>query len=179
VRRRWVIHSVGCVGGVCSRLHVIRNRSDVRNSYVVLQRVGAGAYRGSGAFWVGLECLGRRYRLGSRAPYTITLHVTRRRRVGAVWYATSIRATYTNHSRTDTTRCPLGPASDAARYDGALKSRLPAVPVTKTTPTNTTGTTTTPTGTTTTPTGTTTTPTGTTTTPTGTTTTPTSTTTDG
>ena len=152
VRRRWVIHPVECVGSVCSVLRVVRNRGAGRQQYVLLHRVAAGEYLGNGAFWVALECLGRTYRLGSRAPYTITLRVTRRQLIGNVWYATSVRATYENYARTDGTPCPLGPSSDAARYDGTISSRLPVVPVTKTvttpTPTTTTPTTTTPTTTT-------------------------------
>ncbi len=168
-RRTWDVHPVGCVDSACTRLQVVRNRGSVRDSYVVLQRVGAGSYAGSGAFWVALRCLGRRYSLGSRAPYTIGLQVTRRRLIGSVWYATRVHATYTNLSRTDGTRCPLDGASDAASYRGRLASRLPAPPVTTTTTTptgtTTTGTTTTGTGTSTTTTETTTTDTGTTTTP--------------
>ncbi len=169
VRRKWDIHPVGCVDSACTRLQVVRNRGAVRDSYVVLQRVGAGSYEGSGAFWVGLSCLGRRYSLGSRAPYTVDLQVTQRRLIGSVWYATRVHATYTNLSRTDGTPCPLDGASDAASYSGKLSSRLPAPPpvtTTTTTPTQTTTTETTTTGT-----GTSTTATGTTTTDTGTTTT--------
>jgi hypothetical protein len=129
VRRTWAIHPAGCARNVCQRLQVVRNRGRIRDSYVVLHRVGRGRYRGKGIFFVALKCLGRRYRLGSRVPYTITLQIARRELVGSVWYATSIRATYTNRSRTDATRCPLGPASDAARYVGKLTSRLPPRPV--------------------------------------------------
>jgi hypothetical protein len=125
VLRNWAIHPAGCVRSLCGQLQVVRNRGRIRDSYVVLHRIGIGRYRGSGVFWVALKCLGHRYRLGSRAPYTITLQVTRQRRVGSVWYATAIRATYANRSRTDGTRCPLGPESDAARYVGRLASRLP------------------------------------------------------
>jgi hypothetical protein len=129
VLRTWAIHPAGCVGSVCRRLQVVRNRGAIKNSYVALHRLGPGRYRGSGVFWVALECLGHRYRLGSRVPYTITLLVARSELVGSVWYATSIRATYANRSRTDGTRCPLDPASDAARYVGRLASRLPPQPV--------------------------------------------------
>jgi hypothetical protein len=167
VRRRWIVHPVGCLGSSCMRLQVVRNRGAVQNSYVVLRRVGPGSYQGSGVFWVGLRCLGRSYRLGSRAPYTIALEVTQRRLIGSVWYATRVYATYTNLSRSDGTPCPLDGASDAASYRGVLFSRLPAPPVTTTTttPTGTTTTGTTTTGTSTTTTQTTTTDTGTTTTP--------------
>ena len=135
VRRTWTIHPVGCVGSACGRLLVVRNRGAVQNSYVVLRRVGPGSYQGSGVFWVGLRCLGRSYRLGSRVPYTIELEVTQRRLIGSVQYATRVYATYTNLSRSDGTPCPLGAASDAASYSGSLVSRLPKPPVTITTTT--------------------------------------------
>jgi hypothetical protein len=167
VRRTWHVHPTGCVASACDRLQVVRNRGTVRNSYVVLRRVAPGSYQGSGVFWVGLRCLGRRYSLGSRAPYTIALQVTQRRLIGSVWYATRVHASYTNLSRTDGTPCPLDGASDAARYSGRLSSRLPAPPVTTTTttPTETTTTETTTTGTGTSTTSTETTTTGTITTP--------------
>ena len=168
VRRTWAIRSVACADGACSRLQVVRDRGSVQGSYVLLWRVAPGSYQGSGAFWVGLRCLGRRYSLGSRAPYTIDLQVTQRRLIGSIWYATRVHATYTNLSRTDATPCPLGGASDAASYSGKLTSRLPKPPpvtTTTTTPTGTTPTGTTTTETTTTPTETTTTFTGTTTAP--------------
>lgn len=129
VTRRWVISARGCSGGsVCDKLLLTRNRGPVRGSFVVLRRVGRGRFRGVGAFWSALRCLGHTHRLGSRAPYTIALSVTRRRRIGSVWYATALRATYANRSRSDGTRCPLGPAHDAARYEGRLTSRLPKPP---------------------------------------------------
>ncbi len=148
VRRTWAIRSVTCADSACSRLQVVRNRGSVQDSYVVLWRVAPGSYQGSGAFWVGLSCLGRRYSLGSRAPYTIDLQVTQRRLIGSVWYATRVHAAYTNLSRTDATPCPLGGASDAASYSGRLTSRLPKPPPATTTTTTPTGTTTTETTTT-------------------------------
>ncbi len=129
VWRRWLINALDCHGGsVCSRLFVTRNRGRVRGSFAILHRVGPGEYRGHGAFWTPLRCLGRTHRLGSRAPYTLTLTVTRSRRIGSVRYATAVRATYINPARSDNTRCPLGPAHDAARYRGRLTSRLPKPP---------------------------------------------------
>jgi len=129
VTRRWAIQALGCLGGsACNRLLVTRNRGYVQGSFVVLHRIAPGQYRGSGAFWVPLQCLGRVYILGSRVPYTITLTVGSRRRIGSVWYATSVSATYVNPARSDSTRCPLGQAHDAARYLGRLTSRLPKPP---------------------------------------------------
>jgi hypothetical protein len=129
VTRKWVLHSRDCDLSVCDRLLLTRNRGSVKGSFVILRRVGPAHYRGSGAFWVALECLGRRYRLGSYVPYTIDLHVVGLRQIGSIRYATAVRATYVNRSRGDNTRCPLGPASDAARYTGRLVSKLPKPPV--------------------------------------------------
>ncbi len=129
VRRRWTVVALGCDGGsVCNRLLVTRNRGPVADSFTVLHRIGAGRYSGHGAFWAPLECLGRTHALGSHVPYTLTLAVARRRRIGSIWYATAVRATYANAKRSNSTRCPLGPAHDAARYRGRLTSRLPKPP---------------------------------------------------
>ena len=129
VTRRWTVSARRCAGGsVCDQLLLIRNRGPVRGSFVVLHRIGRGRYRGTGAFWTALRCLGHTFRLGSRAPYTITLAVARRRLIGSLWYATVLDATYANLNRSDGTRCPLGPAHDAARYKGWLRSRLPKPP---------------------------------------------------
>ncbi len=129
VTRRWLVNAIDCHGGsACNRLFLTRNRGRVSGSFTVLHRVGPGRYTGRGAFWAPLECLGRRHRLGSRVPYTITLSVAHRRRIGSVWYASTVQATYVNPSRSDRTRCPLGLAHDAARYRGRLTSRLPKPP---------------------------------------------------
>lgn len=129
VNRKWVLHSRGCKLSVCPRLLLTRNRGKIRGSFVILRRVGVGHYRGSGDFWAPLECLGRRHRLGSFAPYTINLWVFRLKQLGGIRYATGVNATYVNRTRTDNTRCPLGLVSDAARYSGRLVSKLPKPPV--------------------------------------------------
>lgn len=125
VNRKWEVQSRDCDHSVCGRLLVTRNRGSVKGSFVILRRVGVGHYRGSGDFWAPLQCLGQIHALGSFVPYTIQLWVFRRKAVNGIRYATGVNATYVNRSRTDNTRCPLGPASDSARYTGRLISPLP------------------------------------------------------
>jgi hypothetical protein len=127
-RRRWVITSSDCRRSTCRVLHLDRQRSDHRHSRLTLLRTGAGRYMGTGAFGVALSCLGRVARHGSRAVYSITLRVTAATTIGGVRFAQRIAATYDNRKRSDTTRCPLGPSHDAARYRGRVTSHLPLAP---------------------------------------------------
>jgi PKD domain len=128
LRRRWVITSSDCHGSSCRVLHLDRQRSDDRHSRLTLVRTGAGRYTGTGAFEVALSCRGRVARHGSRAVYSITLRVTAATSIGGVRFARRIAATYDNRKRSDTTRCPLGPSRDAARYRGRVTSNLPLAP---------------------------------------------------
>jgi hypothetical protein len=130
LHRGWSIVPEHCplVGNVCRRLILERQRSSHIEQRVVLHRVGRGRYAGSGAFYVGLRCNGRVYRLGSRARFRITLRVTRTVEVQNERFARTIRATYSNPSRTDHTPCPLGPSHDAATYVGHAVSALPPPP---------------------------------------------------
>jgi hypothetical protein len=125
VNRKWEVQSRDCDHSVCGRLLVTRNRGSIKGSFVILRRVGVGHYRGSGDFWAPLQCLGRLHALGSFVPYTIQLYVFRRKAINGIRYATGVNASYISRSRTDNTRCPLGPASDSARYTGRLISPLP------------------------------------------------------
>jgi hypothetical protein len=125
VTRKWEVQSRDCDHSVCARLLVTRNRGSIRGSFVILRRVGVGHYRGSGDFWAPLQCLGRVHALGSFVPYTIQLYVFRRKAINGIRYATGVNASYVSRSRTDNTRCPLGPASEAAWYTGRLRSPLP------------------------------------------------------
>jgi hypothetical protein len=128
LHRRWVITSSDCRRNICRRLHLDRQRSDHRYSRVTLVRTGAGRYRGTGAFESALSCQGRVSPQGSRAVYSITMRVTAATSIGGVRFARRIAATYENRKRTDTTRCPLGPSHDAARYSGRVTSHLPLAP---------------------------------------------------
>ncbi len=133
--RTWRVRPYDCEESYCPRIVLVRNRGAQRESKLTLHRIGAGAYRGTGSFFVPLKCLGRTYQRGSLAPYVITLRVTQWTQRGAVRYATRIYATYVNTQRSDRTRCPLGVVHDAAHYRGELKSALPPAPVTTTTTT--------------------------------------------
>jgi PKD repeat protein len=129
LRRRWMITSSDCRRNICRRLHLNRQRSDHRHSRVTLLRTGAGRYRGTGAFEVALSCRGRVAPHGSRAVYVITIRITAATTIGGVRFARRIAATYDNRRRSDTTRCPLGPSHDAARYRGRVTSHLPRAPM--------------------------------------------------
>jgi hypothetical protein len=126
VTRTWRIRPYGCAGSDCARVVLVRHRGAQRESKLTLRRIGAGAYRGTGTFWVPLKCLGRTSAHGSLAAYVITLRVTGWTARGAIRYATVLTATDTNSERSDRTRCPLGIVRDSARYVGILKSALPA-----------------------------------------------------
>jgi PKD domain len=128
LRRRWLITSSDCRRNICRRLHLDRQRSDHRYSRVTLLRTGAGRYTGTGAFEIALSCQGRVSPHGSRAVYSITLRITAATTVGGIRFARRIAATYVNRKRSDTTRCPLGPSHDAARYRGRVTSQLPLAP---------------------------------------------------
>jgi hypothetical protein len=128
LRRRWVITSSDCRHNTCRRLRLDRQRSDHRHSRVTLLRTGAGRYTGTGGFEVALSCRGRVAAHGSHAVYSITLRVTAATTIGGVRFARRIAASYDNRTRSDTTRCPLGPSHDAARYRGRLTSPLPLAP---------------------------------------------------
>jgi hypothetical protein len=129
LRRSWTITPRDCEASVCGQLLLVRQRSGGLHQRVTLRRAAPGRYTGSGAFWVALRCLGRVHRLGSRVPFRITLTVTAAQQVEDVAFARRIAATYVNPRRTDTTRCPLGPSHDAARYTGTATSALPPPPV--------------------------------------------------
>jgi PKD domain len=120
LHRRWVITSSDCRRSTCRVLHLDRERGGHRHSRVTLLRTGAGRYRGTGGFGGAPH--------GSHAVYLVTLRVTAATTIGGVRFARRIAATYDNRKRSDTTRCPLGPSRDAARYRGRMTSNLPLAP---------------------------------------------------
>jgi hypothetical protein len=128
VRRTWSFMPQ-CPGGGCRRVLLKRQRSgrDILD-VVMLARQPSGLYLGEGSFWVPLRCAGQVDSHGGLATETITVHITHTQLVGATRFATAIRATYTNPSRTNLTRCPGGIGHDAARYRGHLASPLPGPP---------------------------------------------------
>jgi PKD repeat protein len=117
-----------CAASICQALQLERERSQGVLQRLTLHRTGSGQYAGTGSFWVGLRCHGRTYRLGSHAPFKITLTVASTVQVQNVVFARGLTATYVNRSRTDSTPCPLGPSHDAAVYSGTDTSPVPVPP---------------------------------------------------
>lgn len=127
VTRRWTFVGLSCSGNVCQQLALRRQRSANHYDRLTLSRVGVGSYAGSGRFYAGLRCRGRRYRRGLVVPYEITVQVAQAVPVEGIAFAGQLTATYTNLRRIDRTRCPIGPSHDAARYAGAA-APLPGPP---------------------------------------------------
>jgi PKD repeat protein len=127
VRRRWTFQGLGCSDGACPRLSLRRQRSAHRYDRLTLTRVAVGSYAGSGRFYAGLRCRGRRYAHGLVVPYRITVQVARVVPVQGIAFAAQLTASYTNLRRIDRTPCPVGPSHDAARYAGTA-APLPAPP---------------------------------------------------
>jgi PKD repeat protein len=127
VRRRWTFTGLGCLGSTCPRLALRRQRSANHYDRLTLTRVAVGSYAGSGRFYAGLRCRGRRYRRGLIVPYRITVQVAGAVAMQGIAFAAQLTATYTNLRRIDRTPCPLGPSHDAARYTGTA-APLPAPP---------------------------------------------------
>ncbi|MGA9856677.1 MAG: PKD domain-containing protein [Solirubrobacteraceae bacterium] len=126
VTRRWAFTGTACGRQSCRGLVLTRQRSANLTDRVVLRRTGPGRYKGSGRFYVALECRGALYPQGELAPYTVTVTIARTVTIQGIRIATRLTATYTNRSRTDRTICPVGPSHDSARYTGA--SRTPPGP---------------------------------------------------
>jgi PKD domain-containing protein len=127
VTRRWTFTGLSCSGSVCQRLALRRQRSANHYDRLTLSRIGVGSYAGSGRFYAGLICRGRRYPRGLIVPYRITVQVAQVSPVEDIAFAGQLTATYTNLRRIDRTRCPLGPSHDAAQYVGAA-APLPTPP---------------------------------------------------
>lgn len=128
VQRAWTF-SPHCAIGACKRVTLVRRRSDRHLvDVLVLERRGRGMYAGTGHFWVALLCAGLVIQHGGLAAERITVRITRTVIVGTTRFATALRATYTNPSRANLTRCPGGIGHDAAAYSGRLASTLPGPP---------------------------------------------------
>jgi hypothetical protein len=95
VTRRWTFTGLSCTGSVCEKLALRRQRSAHRYDRLTLSRVGVGSYAGSGRFYVGLRCRGRRYRRGLVVPYRITVEVAQAVAVQSIAFAGQLTATYT------------------------------------------------------------------------------------
>jgi PKD repeat protein len=128
VQRAWTFFP-GCAAGACKRVTLARRRSSRHLvDVLVLQRRGRGLYAGTGHFWVALLCAGQAVPHGGLAAETVTVRITHTVLVGTTRFATALRATYNNPSRTNLTRCPGGIGRDAAVYSGRLASPLPGPP---------------------------------------------------
>ncbi|MGZ4350688.1 MAG: PKD domain-containing protein [Solirubrobacteraceae bacterium] len=127
VTRRWTFTGLSCSGSVCQQLSLRRQRSANHYDRLTLSRVGVGSYAGSGRFYSGLRCRGRRYPRGLVVPYRVTVQVAQAVPVEGIAFAGQLTAIYTNLRRIDRTRCPIGPSHDAAQYTGAA-APLPGPP---------------------------------------------------
>ena len=127
ITRRWTFTGVECAGDVCPRLALRRERSAHRYDLLTLSRVGIGSYAGSGRFYAGLRCRGRRIPQGLVVPYRITVQVARAVPIEGIAFASALTASYVNLRRIDRTRCPIGPSHDAAQYAG-VAAPLPSPP---------------------------------------------------
>ena len=127
VTRTWRL-TAGCPNRFCPTLSLLRSRGGGRFDSIVLRRRGRGLYVGSGTFYVPVRCGQRLYPRGGKAPFTISLRITRVRAVQAVSFATALSATYSNGRRLNLTPCAGFLGHDAASYTGALTSGLPAPP---------------------------------------------------
>jgi hypothetical protein len=127
LRRTWTVRPQNCTGAICGQLVLDRERSAGRHDTLTLFRIGAGVYAGHGAFDVALRCRGTVYPQGAHAPYRIALHIRSFRLVQGIPFARSIKATYSNRFRRNTTPCRLGASHDAARYRGVVQA-LPGPP---------------------------------------------------
>lgn len=127
ITRRWTFTGLSCVGSICPRLALRRQRSAHRFDRLTLSRVGVGSYAGSGSFYAALRCRGRLVPRGLVVPYQITVQVAQAAAIEGIAFASALTATYTNLHRIDRTRCPIGPSHDAAQYSGAA-APLPTPP---------------------------------------------------
>lgn len=134
VHRTWKFFPQ-CARGSCRRVLLVRHRSGRHiRDVLMLTRHAPGWYVGQGRFWVPLRCAGQVVRHGGLVVETITVRITRIALVGRTRFATAIRATYTDLSRQNLTRCPGGIGHDAATYRGRLTSPLPGPPSASFTP---------------------------------------------
>lgn len=127
ITRHWTLAGQACTGSVCQQLSLLRERSAHLYDRLVLNRVGIGRYTGSGRFYAGLVCRGRRWPRGEVVPFQITVQVTQAVPIEGIAFASGVSATYTNLTRTDRTVCPIGPSHDAAWYTG-VATPLPSPP---------------------------------------------------
>jgi hypothetical protein len=125
--RLWTFTS-RCPAGECRTVRLVRHRAGGVDR-LTLRRHGAGYYTGEGLFYAPLRCASRYVRRGEAVPFTIRLRITGGELSTGTDIASAVRATYTNGSRTNLTRCVAIPGHDAAVYSGTLMT-LPSPPPT-------------------------------------------------
>ncbi len=118
VTRTWTFFP-GCPAGACGTVVLIRTRARGKDR-VVLHRRAPGYYTGAGTFYAPLRCGSRTYARGERVPFNVTVRVTAAVVFKGVVFATQLRASYTNRSRTNLTPCFAVLGHDAATYTGRL-----------------------------------------------------------
>ena len=121
VQRRWTFTPL-CPAGACRRVALLRTRASGEDQ-LILHATAPGAYAGNGSFTAPLRCGRQTYGEGERVPFKITVRVTEAAVLGGVAIATRVRATYTNTSRINLTRCVGVLGHDAATYQGQLVPR--------------------------------------------------------
>jgi hypothetical protein len=122
-KRVWMFTSQ-CAAGQCRTVQLVRHRAGGIDR-VQLERRAAGYYTGTGRFYAPLRCASHTVRRGESVPFTITVRIKGTEITHGVDVADALRATYTNRSRRNLTKCVAIPGHDAAKYTGVL-AMLPA-----------------------------------------------------
>ena len=117
VLRTWTFIAP-CPVGTCISAVLVRTRGSGRDT-LTLRRRSPGSYTGSGRFYAPLRCGTTTYPRGELVPFTVSVQITAAT-TGPHPTATRLRASYTNRSRTNLTRCFSVLGHDAADYHGHL-----------------------------------------------------------
>jgi hypothetical protein len=118
VTRMWTFFPT-CPTGACGTVVLTRTRSRGTDK-VVLRRRTRDNYTGAGSFYAPLRCGSRTYSRGERVPFKITVRITAAAVAGGTVFATQLRASYDNRSRTNLTPCFAVLGHDSATYTGRL-----------------------------------------------------------
>jgi PKD domain-containing protein len=129
VARTWTFKATCSGGRQCRTVTLTRRRAHKKTDKTVLQRKSSTRYTGRGRFFVPLRCAGKTYKKGGVAPFTISVTITKVKKVQSRSFATRIHATYNNPRRVNRTPCSGGIGRDAATYSGRVTSVVPGAPV--------------------------------------------------
>ncbi len=119
VSRRWTFTSP-CPTGPCAQVALVRARAGGRD-HMILRQVSPGYYVGTGSFYSPLRCGTHIYSRGELVPFRITVRITAAEVLAGADVASTVRASYTNTSRTNLTACVGILGHDAASYQGQLQ----------------------------------------------------------